>query len=48
MGATPGSPEPITRSPSTLHPLAAKLVERAREPGAVRADGEPQDSVSCS
>jgi hypothetical protein len=43
MGLAPGSSERITRSRSTLHPLAAELVERAVRPGAVRPDSEPQD-----
>jgi AcrR family transcriptional regulator len=43
MGLAPGSSERITRSRSTLHPLAAELVERAVRSGAVRPDSEPQD-----
>ena len=43
MGLAPGSSDRITKSRSTLHPLAAELVERAVQSGAVRPDSEPQD-----
>ena len=43
MGAAPGASARITKSRSMLHPLAAQLVERAREAGAVRPDSETQD-----
>ena len=43
MGLAPGSAERITKSRATLHPLAAELVERAVQAGAVRPDSEPQD-----
>jgi len=43
MGLSPGSSERITKSRSTLHPLADQLVQRAMRAGAVRPDGETQD-----
>lgn len=43
MGVAPGSSERITKSRSTLHPLADQLVQRAMQAGAVRRDAETQD-----
>jgi AcrR family transcriptional regulator len=43
LGAAPGSSARNTKSRSTLHPLVAELVERARDSGTVRSDAEPQD-----
>jgi AcrR family transcriptional regulator len=43
LGRSPGSPERVTKSRSTLHPLADRLVQRAMQSGAVRPDAETQD-----
>jgi AcrR family transcriptional regulator len=43
MGLSPGSSQRVTKSRSTLHPLADQLVQRAMRAGAVRSDGETQD-----
>lgn len=43
LAGAPHAPERATRQRARLHPIAAKLVERGKAAGAVRADCETQD-----